>query len=281
LIGHWLFPVLVATGGSFVAAILWILLSSFGIIPVIIVLALDVALIVASIWLHQYHLTNEDGILATLDNEEQQHRGSLRRRLHDRDSAETLLRDELFWIESCREGLNRSEYLFNLERDYLECERRLTKLRADFAEQERKRQEEEARRRHATFIRLSQTDWRPLKGVPFENFIQEVFEWLGFAVQTTATTGDHGADLIVSKGRIKFAVQCKGYTGNVGNDAVQEAHAGTAYYDCQFGVVITTSDFTSAARALASKCSCVLIRGDQILALLDGKFEFWHQPRFG
>jgi restriction system protein len=54
--------------------------------------------------------------------------------------------------------------------------------------------------------------------------------FLGFSVRKTKVTGDQGVDLIVEgEGRL-IAVQAKGYTGSVGNKAVQEVYAGMAFY---------------------------------------------------
>lgn len=120
-------------------------------------------------------------------------------------------------------------------------------------------------------IKLRTTDWRPLRDIPFERFLEDVFDMLGYQVKTTKRSGDQGVDLIViGRGR-KIAIQAKGYEGSVGNKAVQEAYAGMSFYDCNEAVVITNSAFTSGAEALATKIGCRLIDGTQILDLIDGK----------
>jgi hypothetical protein len=120
--------------------------------------------------------------------------------------------------------------------------------------------------------RLRVSDWESLQGVPFENFLMEVFlEW-GYEVETTKVTGDQGVDLIVSKNDSKVAVQAKGYpSSTVGNSAVQEAHTGMRFYGCQRCVVITNSTFTSAARKLAEGVECTLIDHDMIPLLIEGE----------
>jgi hypothetical protein len=63
---------------------------------------------------------------------------------------------------------------------------------------------EEARDRYARLLTLVQSrkyqllhcDWRALRGTPFEDFLQQVFERLGYSVQTTKASGDQGIDLI-------------------------------------------------------------------------------------
>ena len=87
---------------------------------------------------------------------------------------------------------------------------------------------EEHRRRQ-----LLQRDWKSLRSVPFEQYLEGVFRELGYTVETTKVTGDQGADLILSREGHRIAVQEKGYFNSVSNAAVQEAHAATAYYNCR------------------------------------------------
>ena len=113
--------------------------------------------------------------------------------------------------------------------------------------------------------------WPGMAGVEFENFLASVFQELGYKVRTTRTTGDQGVDLIVSKNGRKVAIQAKGYPrSTVGNKAVQEAHTGMVFYNCQAAVVITNSDFSSGAQQLAAKVGCLLIAGNQMRDLIEG-----------
>ena len=148
---------------------------------------------------------------------------------------------------------------------------------------------EEARRRYGVLVaareefkrlqdalndqryQLLHTDWRGLRGVPFEQFLERVFQLHGYEVQSTKASGDQGVDLIVTgKGR-RIAVQAKGYDGSVGNKAVQEVYAGMAFYKCQECVVITNSQFTSGAEELAVSVGCRLIDGTLIPSLIEGR----------
>ncbi len=119
--------------------------------------------------------------------------------------------------------------------------------------------------------RLLMTDWRLLRGIPFENFVADVFQELGYAVEKTKTSGDQGVDLVVARAGHRVAIQAKGYDGNVGNGAVQEVHAGMVLYKCHACAVITNSDFTVGAHELAQATGCRLVCGDQIRALIDGR----------
>jgi restriction endonuclease Mrr len=120
----------------------------------------------------------------------------------------------------------------------------------------------------ATLSELSQFTaslrWRHLTGKTWEGYLEQIFLKHGYKVERTKVTGDQGVDLIVSHGRIRLAVQAKGYAGSVGNKAVQEAVAGRLYYQCTHSAVITNSSFTKSARDLAQKTDCILIDGSGI-----------------
>lgn len=101
-----------------------------------------------------------------------------------------------------------------------------------------------------------------MRSIEFEDYLEEVLQLLGYDIETTATSGDQGVDLIASKDGIRIAIQVKGYHHSVGNSAVQEAFAGKAHYQCHHCAVITNSRFTSGAVQLAQSTGCVLVHED-------------------
>lgn len=103
-----------------------------------------------------------------------------------------------------------------------------------------------------------------LDGVEFEEFLAGLFRAQGYAAELTPTSGDYGADLILSKDGQRIAVQAKRYTGSVGVGAVQEALSGMAYYNCQAAWVITTGAFTANALELAEKSGVKMIGRSEI-----------------
>jgi hypothetical protein len=118
---------------------------------------------------------------------------------------------------------------------------------------------------------LTRAEWRHMRGVEFEQFLQRVFELLGFRVRSTKASGDQGADLVVSGKGQNIAVQAKGYGDSVGNHAVMEVVAGMAFYQCSSCAVITNSQFTRSAIDLARATRCRLIDGSQIRDLIEGR----------
>jgi restriction system protein len=136
----------------------------------------------------------------------------------------------------------------------------------------------EASTRHAEVQRfvasrrceLLRSNWRALRGIPFEEFLGDVFGLLGYAVETTPTTCDYGVDLILTRNGRRIAVQARGYSESVGNCAVRDVYAGMAFYRCDECVAITNSEFSHPARVQAEALNCRLIDGSQIPALIEG-----------
>lgn len=127
-------------------------------------------------------------------------------------------------------------------------------------------------------LALLRVDWRPLRGGEFEDFVRRVFEHLGFSVEMIGGSGDGGLDLILRNNGVQIGVQCKGYSKNVGYDAVQEAVAGSALHGCTKSIAITNSEFTGPALKAAKKLRrngvvCILIGGSQLPDLIRGRMS--------
>ncbi|MCR4707783.1 MAG: restriction endonuclease [Clostridiales bacterium] len=91
-----------------------------------------------------------------------------------------------------------------------------------------------------------------LSGEEFEAYCARVLRSSGFRhVELTPAGGDQGVDILAVRGGESWAVQCKNYSGAVGNFAVQEVAAGQVYYGCDRAAVLCPGSFTRAARELA------------------------------
>jgi hypothetical protein len=122
-------------------------------------------------------------------------------------------------------------------------------------------------------------DWQSESRTDFEHHVKAKLEKLGWSVRRSGRSGDQGADLIAQKDDCTVAVQCKFYSGAVGNKAVQEAHAGKGYHGTDSAAVVSTGAFTPAARQLARSLGVTLLD----VANLDGLgqrragFRIFHQ----
>lgn len=108
-----------------------------------------------------------------------------------------------------------------------------------------------------------------MEGHDFEQFCAKLLEANGFCnVRVTQESNDQGIDILAEKLNVKYAVQCKCYSSDVGNKAVQEVFAGKSYYDCHVGVVLTNRYFTRAAKELARKTQVFLWDRDMLEKLI-------------
>ncbi|GAA8406491.1 restriction endonuclease [Helicobacter pylori] len=110
-----------------------------------------------------------------------------------------------------------------------------------------------------------------MNGFEFEEYSKIFFTSKGFEVTITQKSGDYGADLIVEKDGVKWAVQAKRYSYKVSPKAIQEVVSSKAYYDCEKACVITNSYFTQAAQKLAQANGVLLIDRDEWIKFLGGK----------
>ena len=61
-----------------------------------------------------------------------------------------------------------------------------------------------------------------MDGKMFEQLLLEYFRKLGYKGKLTSEAADYGADLILQKGSVKYAIQAKRWKNDVGIEAVQQ-----------------------------------------------------------
>ena len=59
--------------------------------------------------------------------------------------------------------------------------------------------------------------------------------------RTCQASNDYGIDILAKRKNTSYAIQCKRYSGNVGNKAVQETGLGMDFYHCDAAAVITNT----------------------------------------
>jgi len=109
-----------------------------------------------------------------------------------------------------------------------------------------------------------------MSGTEFERRIALLFEDLGYRVRLTKTTGDFGADLVVTRRSEVMVVQTKRYATDhrVGVSAVQEVVAAAAVYGARSSMVVTNAHFTRAAQTLARANSVDLCDRESLIRML-------------
>lgn len=113
-------------------------------------------------------------------------------------------------------------------------------------------------------------DFDNMEGHDFECFCAELLKKNGFKdVIVTNGSSDQGVDIIAEKESIKYGIQCKCYSSDIGNRAVQEIYAGKAFYKCHVGIVLTNRYFTKSAKKLAQSNGIILWDRDKLIALVN------------
>lgn len=105
---------------------------------------------------------------------------------------------------------------------------------------------------------ITKINYDDMNGYQFEQFCADILRKNGFEnIELTQGSGDHGIDILAEKENVTYAIQCKCYSSNIGNAAVQQAYTGKGLYHKDIAVVITNRYFSTQAieeaRALGVK----------------------------
>ena len=87
----------------------------------------------------------------------------------------------------------------------------------------------------------------------FEEWCAKLLSGLGYTVRRTGGQGDHGVDLIASKGGVDTVVQCKRYAGKraVGEPDIRDLFGVMHHHVAPDAILITAGWFTPQAREWA------------------------------
>jgi len=106
---------------------------------------------------------------------------------------------------------------------------------------------------------ITARDISALTPTAFEAYCAQILNDNGWHATTTEASGDQGVDILATRHGRKAVFQCKLYSSQVGNDAVQEAISGKAWASADYAFVVSNADFTPSAKALAAKVGVRLI----------------------
>lgn len=112
-----------------------------------------------------------------------------------------------------------------------------------------------------------------LTGRDYEFQICSLLERLGWSAEVTKASADQGIDIIASLKDWVVGIQCKFYNGSVGNSSVQQAYAGSQFYEYDLAMVISNSEFTLSAKKLAQKLGVFLLHDSQLGEFTDHLLE--------
>jgi len=120
-------------------------------------------------------------------------------------------------------------------------------------------------------------DFTTMDGYQFEDYISSLFRRLGFEVEATSYSNDGGVDLVATyKEPVfsgKYIIQCKNWTGPVGQPEVRDLYGVVMDQRANKGILITPSDYTQQAYDFANGKNIELINGSILRALLAADSE--------
>ena len=140
------------------------------------------------------------------------------------------------------------------EKDRLEKERR--QREAEEVERRRREREEEIARANWRKFHKSKTmlEIATMTGLDFEQFLARLLTKMGYTDLIVTPINDQGGDLVGNSPEgLQIVVQAKRWKNALGNGVVQEILGAMLHYDCQAGLIITNSTFTTAAQSLGAK----------------------------
>ena len=104
-----------------------------------------------------------------------------------------------------------------------------------------------------------------MDGFQFEQYVAGLLMRNGYSnVIVTQKSGDYGADITAERQEVKYVIQCKYYSSQVGIEAVQQIYAAKIHYNANVAVVATNSVYTRAAETLAKDLGVVLWEGKEL-----------------
>lgn len=107
--------------------------------------------------------------------------------------------------------------------------------------------------------------------IEYERFCATRLESTGWMCEMTSASGDQGADIIARKSAYILVVQCKRYSANVGNWAVQEAIAARSHFKASHACVVSNASFTRSAQDLADSTGVFLVHHNE-LDIIESRF---------
>lgn len=100
----------------------------------------------------------------------------------------------------------------------------------------------------------------------FEAVVAELFETHGYRVELVGGTSDHGVDIVMwnAQGE-KWIVQCKRYSGSVGEPVVRDLYGTMLHEEAQGAFLMTTGSFTHKASSWAVGKPIILYDGEDLV----------------
>jgi len=103
----------------------------------------------------------------------------------------------------------------------------------------------------------------------FEDLVAKLFQVYGHHVENVGGKSDHGVDLVVISNRgEKWIVQCKRYSGSVGEPILRDLFGTMLHEGAQRAYLMTTGEITGQAQVWAEGKPMILYDGDALVKMI-------------
>lgn len=188
--------------------------------------------------------------------------------LYDLDNIDKHI-DKLKYLRSI--GQLERQYEFRDDTKYTVQDK--IKAEQEEIERQQERLREEQKEQHKQEVNnIVGSDINVLSGIDFEGVCQQLIENMGFETETTKASGDGGIDLIAYNHQPllsgKYIIQCKRYSGSVGEPIIRDLYGVVMSERANKGILMTTGCFTNSAITFAEGKPIELIDGEKLSELL-------------
>lgn len=116
--------------------------------------------------------------------------------------------------------------------------------------------------------------------IAFERFVGELFKKMGYRVEDTRASADEGIDLVLRRGRGMAVVQCKRYSGSVGQPVVRDLYGVMLHTRSAEAYLVTTGTITQAAYRWAEGKPIHLVDGHRLVEWTrTGRLNYDQRPQ--
>ncbi len=112
-------------------------------------------------------------------------------------------------------------------------------------------------------------DIQKIDPIQFEKLIFSLFKKMGYDVLLTKASRDEGIDLIISKNGKKSVVQCKRYSGTVGQPVVRDLYGSMIHNRAENAYLITTGVFSLPTQTWVSGKPIQLVDGKMLVEWIE------------
>lgn len=106
----------------------------------------------------------------------------------------------------------------------------------------------------------------------FENLVCELCTRMGYTVEHTPYSGDHGADGILTKSGEKTILQAKRFQGAVGEPVLRDLYGTMHSFQAKNGLLVTTGNLSQQGRSWIGDKPIRVIELDELVSLINRNF---------